>query len=75
MRDRPELKWLPVSSLYVDRSYQRAIESGASRKNLKAMTDDFQWALCGAITVCRDPKAERYAIIDGQHRFTAAKRL
>lgn len=73
MHDKPELKWLPMSALYVNKSYQRTTESGASKKNIKAMTNDFQWALCGAITVCRDPKAERHAIIDGQHRYTAAK--
>ena len=42
MTDNPELRWVPVKDLYVDKAYQRSTETGASKKNLKAMVNDFQ---------------------------------
>lgn len=67
---RGELVWLPLSKLRIDPAYQRAIlQSG--KANIGRMVADFSWQLFAAIVVARRPGGV-FAIIDGQHRATAA---
>lgn len=67
---KPELCFLPVASLRVDPAYQRPITK-AGRKTIEKIVDGFQWAKFAPliVTPIRDGL---YAIIDGQHRATAA---
>jgi hypothetical protein len=69
----PELKWLPVKSLMVDETYQRPIiEEG--RKTIAKIIEAFRWNRFSPIVVT--PCAGGlFAIIDGQHRATAALTL
>lgn len=68
----PKLDFLALSKLRIDDSYQRTIE----RKGLctiQRIVDDFNWNRFAPLVVARVPgKEELYAIIDGQHRATAA---
>jgi hypothetical protein len=70
---KPELKWIKLAELYIDHKYQRSADGGASKANLKYMREYFSWAACGALIVCHMPDKKQYAVIDGQHRFRAAK--
>jgi hypothetical protein len=68
--DRGELVWLPLSKLRIDTAYQRAILD-AGKANIRRMVEAFSWLQFGAIIVARR-KGGVFAIIDGQHRATAA---
>ena len=60
------LKWLPLDELYVDRTYQRDLDAAHVQKILAK----FNWRFFQAITVTNTE--DGYAVIDGQHRVTAA---
>lgn len=68
----PKLDFLPLSKLRIDDTYQRTIE----RKGLATIVricNEFDWNRFAPLIVARVPgPEERYAIIDGQHRATAA---
>ena len=65
-----ELRWIKISQLRIDPDYQRAIlDSG--KANIRRMIEGFSWLLFGAIVVAKRGGGH-YAIIDGQHRATAA---
>lgn len=65
-----ELAWLPLKQLYIDPAYQRAIlDSG--KANIRRMVEGFSWLLFATIVVARRGK-NSFAIVDGQHRATAA---
>lgn len=74
---RGRLEWIKLESLSIDPEYQREIlDTGKS--NIRRMIEGFSWALFGVLVVgVRDngmsSASSRYAIIDGQHRATAAK--
>ena len=69
----PDLRWLPIERLVVDDSYQRQI-GGAGRKNVRRIAENFSWSKFSTVVVA--PVAGGgYAIIDGQHRTTAAALL
>lgn len=70
---KPELKWISLNEMFIDDSYQRNTESKASQKNIAQIKAEFSWEYCGALTVCFVAVKKKYAIIDGQHRFLAAK--
>lgn len=63
------LETIPISSLYVDSGYQRAISTGSVR-NIKRICASFDWAKFLPVIVTQD--GEQYSIVDGQHRTTAA---
>ncbi len=66
----PMLQWVRVEHLVVDEAYQRPIR-GAGRKNISAIAEAFCWSKFAPLIV--SPVAGgRYAVIDGQHRATAA---
>jgi len=70
LRERPELCLLPVDQLVVDPRYQRAIGSRGVT-NIKRILERFDWRKFQPVVVTRLDDG-RYAIIDGQHRATAA---
>lgn len=63
------LETLPISSLFIDDAYQRAV-SGASVRNIKRICRQFDWAKFLPVIVTEDEG--RFCIVDGQHRTTAA---
>lgn len=67
---RPDLRWLKIERLRVDMDYQRDIgRRGAN--SIRAIARDFNWASFEAATVAAIGGG-LYAIINGQHRVTAA---
>jgi hypothetical protein len=72
---RPELKWLPITALYVDSTYQRNPDSKASKKNIAYIRENFSWRYFGVLSVCQVESKKQYAIVDGQHRYLAAKAM
>jgi hypothetical protein len=66
----PMLQWLKISLLRVDPSYQRDI-AYVGQRNIRKILASFCWAKFSPVIV--SPVAGGlYAIIDGQHRTTAA---
>ena len=66
----PALEWLPISALCVDDEYQRPI-SKRGLGTIGKIADDFRWARFSPVIVTK-VGVDSYAIIDGQHRATAA---
>jgi hypothetical protein len=67
---RGELRWIPLSRLMVDETYQRPIEA-AGKKNIRRIIEEFHWTKFGPLIV--SPRhGGVYAIIDGQHHAVAA---
>ena len=64
-----ELETLPISKLYVDGVYQRAVSIGSVR-NIKRICAQFDWAKFLPVIVTKD--GDTYSIVDGQHRTIAA---
>lgn len=68
----PSLDFLPLSKLRVDDSYQRRIERRGLSTIVK-ICNEFDWSKFAPVIVAPVPgKLKLYAIIDGQHRATAA---
>lgn len=65
----PILRWLPVSSLRIDPKYQRDILD-RGKANIAQISRNFDWSKFGTVIVA--PAGSFFAIIDGQHRTTAA---
>lgn len=63
------LETITIEKLYVDSVYQRAVSVGSVR-NIKRICRDFDWAKFLPVIVTQD--GDRYSIVDGQHRTTAA---
>src|SRR5687767_15353118 len=66
----PMLQWLKIADLVVDTSYQRPI-IGKGRRNVDRIARAFSWS-CFAPVVVSPVEGGKFAIIDGQHRTTAA---
>jgi hypothetical protein len=64
------LQWLPIDKLVVDMSYQRPIV-GRGRINVARIVRDFRWTFFAPVVVS-PIEGGYFAIIDGQHRTTAA---
>lgn len=70
----PDLAWLPVEKLDVDPAYQRTLDTPRSRALVARIAAAFRWARFQAILAA--PAApDRWLIIDGQHRVTAARQI
>jgi len=66
----PLLQWIAIADLGVDQTYQRKIlERGA--RNVRRIAEAFDWSKFGAVIVS-PVEGGAFAIIDGQHRTTAA---
>lgn len=64
-----ELRVLPVAALRIDQTYQRSI-SVKSVRNVRAICEGFDWAKFLPVIVVEH--GDVFAVIDGQHRTTAA---
>lgn len=68
----PTLEWVSINKLHIDETYQRSTESRASARKIAEMAKAFSWRYCGALMVTRTAE-NKYYILDGQHRWEAAK--
>jgi hypothetical protein len=66
----PMLQWLCIADLIVDPAYQRPI-LGKGRRHVGRIAGNFTWA-CFAPVVVAPVEGGKFAVIDGQHRTTAA---
>jgi hypothetical protein len=66
------LVWIDIADLRVDPLYQREI-SVKGRRNVRAIAEAFSWSKFAPVVVAAlPPHGLLYAIVDGQHRTTAA---
>lgn len=68
---KPEMAWLPVASLSVDRRYQRSLETLRSRALIRRIAEHFHWSAFQAIVAT--PTKGGWLVIDGQHRVEGAR--
>ena len=68
-----QLQWLDIAELTIDPRYQREI-SGKGRRNVRAIAEGFSWARFAPVIVA-PVEGGAYAIVDGQHRTTAASAI
>jgi hypothetical protein len=68
-----QLQWLQIAQLFVDPRYQREI-SAKGRRNVRAIAEAFSWGKFAPVVVA-PLEGGGYAIVDGQHRTTAAAAL
>jgi hypothetical protein len=66
----PMLEWVPIRKLVVDDTYQRPIR-GVGKTNVKRIAAEFCWSSF-APAIIAPIEGGRFAIVDGQHRITAA---
>jgi len=66
----PQLQWVAIADLVVDDRYQRPLRAG-NRKAIQRIADAFNWSQFSPVLVA-PVEGGRFAIIDGQHRATAA---
>ena len=66
-----ELRWIETDQLVIDHSYQRPILK-AGENNIRRIIENFNWALFAPLVVAPRENGQ-FAIIDGQHKATAAK--
>ena len=66
----PVLQWVDIAQLVVDETYQRPI-TGAGVGNIKKIAAAFEWSKFAPVIVA-PVEGGKYAIVDGQHRTTAA---
>lgn len=64
------LQWIKIADLLVDPAYQRPIV-GRGRTNVARIARSFRWTFFAPVVVS-PVEGGRFAIIDGQHRTTAA---
>lgn len=69
----PMLQWVKVADLVVDEAYQRPIY-GAGKNNVRKIIAGFRWSKFAPVIVAPVPGG-KFAVIDGQHRTTAAAAL
>lgn len=75
---KPVMQWIDVDLIDVDHSYQRTMEGKRSLALIERMLANFRWPAFGALLVAptkSDGILNRYAVMDGQHRLAAAKKL
>ena len=72
-RDRsavPELLWINITALVIDPEYQRDIGK-RGKSNIIRIAENFTWSKFSTVIVAAIDDG-MYAIVDGQHRVTAA---
>jgi hypothetical protein len=67
----PRLEWISIADLVIDPEYQREI-TPRGRKNVRSIAISFDWSMFVPVVVA-PAGAGKFAIVDGQHRTTAAK--
>jgi hypothetical protein len=67
----PRLEWISISDLVIDPEYQREITL-RGRKNVRTIAIGFDWSMFAPVVVS-PVGGGKFAIVDGQHRTTAAK--
>ena len=65
--EKPELQWVSVDLIDVDRNYQRELKTALVDKILRR----FAWTKFGALVLSRQENG-RYTVVEGQHRWKAA---
>ncbi len=65
-----KLEWLSIASLRIDPFYQREITL-VGRKNIRKIAEGFDWSMFSPVMVA-SVGSGLFAIVDGQHRTTAA---
>lgn len=69
----PVIRWEGCSVLLIDHAYQRMAEEPASKRLIRHIAENWDWRLCGTITVSERAGDEPgLYVIDGQHRLLAA---
>ncbi|WP_119304983.1 DUF6551 family protein [Dongia deserti] len=69
----PVQGWVPTSLLFVDPTYQRPI-TREGWKRIRKIAAEWDWRKYQPVTITgREPGKARLAVIDGQHRWEAAK--
>lgn len=68
----PRMEWLAIAALRIDDTYQRDI-TARSEDNIRRIAHGFSWAKFSPLIVMQ--QGDIYAVIDGQHRATAALSL
>jgi hypothetical protein len=66
----PDLRWIAIAALRIDPTYQRHVLR-TGEKNILAIARGFEWAKFATVIVA-PIEGGLFAIIDGQHRATAA---
>lgn len=66
----PSLQWIDIVDLVVDETYQRPI-AGLGKTNVRRIAESFSWSKFATVVVA-PIEGGKFAIIDGQHRTTAA---
>lgn len=69
-----DLEMIAIDRLRVDGTYQRNFSQGSVR-NVRRIAKAFSWSKFLPVIVVKIEKGELYAIVDGQHRTTAAAML
>jgi hypothetical protein len=69
--DPPAVQFFGVERLAVDRSYQRDAQSLRSRRLIQEIAESWDWRLCTPLLIAA--RDGGLYIIDGQHRWEAAK--
>lgn len=67
----PVLEWIPIESLVIDETYQRGIRKDGGHR-IRRIAQAFSWTKFAPVIVTPVGDGGWYAIIDGQHRTTAA---
>lgn len=69
---QPSIEWIQLPRLSVDGAYQRSTDNEASRRLIASIAAKFDWRLCAPLVVSRRGD-DTLTIIDGQHRWMAAR--
>lgn len=70
---KPKLEWIETGKCAVDPKYQRDTGTRRSRNLIEKIVAGFKWSRFGIVSVVRN--AERFHVIDGQHRVEACRAL
>ena len=72
--EKPKMEWISIEKLELDHKYQRDVTGRRSRDNVKLIANNFCWEKLTPLVVT-ETDSKTYNIIDGQHRYCAAKNL
>lgn len=67
----PAVQFIAVEQLRVDAAYQRALDSKGSTRLVASIAASWDWRLCVPLLVAQ--RADGLYILDGQHRWAAAR--